>query len=419
VVKNQKSENPFSQDPFFRQFFGNPDDQQQPREQREHSLGSGVIVNPDGYILTNNHVVDGASDVQVTLSDKRQLKAKIVGTDPRTDIAVLKIPATSLATVTLGDSAKARVGDIVLAVGDPFGIGETVTMGIVSATGRRDLRLEGPEGYEDFIQTDASINPGNSGGALVNTRGELIGINTAIISNGGGGNQGIGFAVPVNMARTVMEQILKTGKVTRGYLGVSIQEVTPDIAKAFNVPSAEGALVGDVSPDSPGAKVGLQKGDIITALNGQKIADYHDLRLRISQTPPGTSIKMEVYRNGQKQEMTATLSEFPEKAQAAENSPQGESPVLDGVQVENLTPDIVQQLNLPSSTHGVVITRVDPDSTAAETGLERGDLIQEVNRKPINNVEQFRAAVRGASNQPLLLLINRGGSSSYVVISPK
>ena len=419
VVKNQKSENPFSQDPFFRQFFGNPDDQQQPREQREHSLGSGVIVNPDGYILTNNHVVDGASDVQVTLSDKRQLKAKIVGTDPRTDIAVLKIPATSLATVTLGDSAKARVGDIVLAVGDPFGIGETVTMGIVSATGRRDLRLEGPEGYEDFIQTDASINPGNSGGALVNTRGELIGINTAIISNGGGGNQGIGFAVPVNMARTVMEQILKTGKVTRGYLGVSIQEVTPDIAKAFNVPSAEGALVGDVSPDSPGAKVGLQKGDIITALNGQKIADYHDLRLRISQTPPGTSIKMEVYRNGQKQEMTATLSEFPEKVQAAENSPQGESPVLDGVQVENLTPDIVQQLNLPSSTHGVVITRVDPDSTAAETGLERGDLIQEVNRKPINNVEQFRAAVRGASNQPLLLLINRGGSSSYVVISPK
>jgi serine protease Do len=418
-VKNQKSENPFSQDPFFRQFFGNPDDQQQPREQREHSLGSGVIVNPDGYILTNNHVVDGASDVQVTLSDKRQLKAKIVGTDPRTDIAVLKIPATSLATVTLGDSAKARVGDIVLAVGDPFGIGETVTMGIVSATGRRDLRLEGPEGYEDFIQTDASINPGNSGGALVNTRGELIGINTAIISNGGGGNQGIGFAVPVNMARTVMEQILKSGKVTRGFLGVSIQEVTPDLAKAFNLPSVEGALVGDVTPDSPGAKAGLQKGDVITALNGQKIADYHDLRLRISQTAPGTPIKMDVYRNGQKQEMTATLSEFPEKAQTAENSPQGESPALDGVQVENLTPDIVQQLNLPSSTHGVVITRVDPDSTAAETGLQRGDVIQEVNRKPVNNVEQFRAAVRGVSNQPLLLLINRGGSSSYVVISPK
>lgn len=422
VVKSQKGgENPFFNDPFFRQFFGNPfgDGDQQPREQREHSLGSGVIVNPDGYILTNNHVVDGASDVQVTLSDKRQLKAKIVGTDPRTDIAVLKIPTSGLATVTLGDSAKAKVGDIVLAIGDPFGIGETVTMGIVSATGRRDLRLEGPEGYEDFIQTDASINPGNSGGALVNTRGELIGINTAIISNGGGGNQGIGFAVPVNMARTVMEQILKSGKVTRGFLGVSIQEVTPDLAKAFNLPSAEGALVGDVTPDSPGAKAGLQKGDVITALNGQKIADYHDLRLRISQTAPGTAIKMDVYRNGQKQQMTATLGEFPEKAQAAENSPQGETPALEGVQVENLTSDITQQLNLPPGTRGVVITRVDPDSTAAETGLQRGDVIQEVNRKPVNNVEQFRAAVRAAANQPLLLLINRGGSSSYVVISPK
>jgi serine protease Do len=419
VVKNQRSENPFSQDPFFRQFFGNPDDQPQPREQREHSLGSGVIVNPDGYILTNNHVVDGASDVQVTLSDKRQLKAKIVGTDPRTDIAVLKIPTSGLSTVTLGDSAKAKVGDIVLAIGDPFGIGETVTMGIVSATGRRDLRLEGPEGYEDFIQTDASINPGNSGGALVNTRGELIGINTAIISNGGGGNQGIGFAVPVNMARTVMEQILKSGKVTRGFLGVGIQEVTPDLAKAFNLPSAEGALVGDVTPDSPGAKAGLQKGDVITSLNGQKVSDYHDLRLRISQTAPGTPIKMDVYRNGQKQQMTATLAEFPEKAQAAENSPQGESPALEGVQVENLNSDVIQQLNLPSGTHGVVITRVDPDSNAAETGLQRGDVIQEVNRKPVNNAEQFRAAVRAATNQPLLLLINRGGSSSYVVISPK
>jgi serine protease Do len=423
VVKSQRSENPFSNDPFFRQFFGNPfgdEDQQQPREQREHSLGSGVIVNPDGYILTNNHVVDDASDVQVTLSDKRTLKAKVIGTDPRTDIAVLKIPASNLATVTLGDSAKAKVGDIVLAIGDPFGIGETVTMGIVSATGRRDLRLEGPEGYEDFIQTDASINPGNSGGALVNTRGELIGINTAIISNGGGGNQGIGFAVPVNMARTVMEQILKTGKVTRGFLGVSIQEVTPDLAKAFNLPSAAGALVGDVTPDSPGAKAGLQKGDVITALNGQKIADYHDLRLRISQTAPGTSVKLDVYRNGQKQEMTATLSEFPEKAQTAENTPgQGEAPALEGVQVENLTSDIAQQLNLPPGTHGVVITRVDPDSTAADTGLQRGDVIQEVNRKAVNNVEQFRAAVRGASNQPLLLLVNRGGNTQYVVITPK
>jgi serine protease Do len=378
-----------------------------------------VIVSPDGYILTNNHVVDGASDVQVTLSDKRSLKAKVIGTDPRTDIAVLKIPTSNLSTVTLGDSAKARVGDIVLAIGDPFGIGETVTMGIVSAKGRRDLRLEGPEGYEDFIQTDASINPGNSGGALVNTRGELIGINTAIISNGGGGNQGIGFAVPVNMARTVMEQILKTGKVSRGYLGIMIQEVTPDIAKAFNVPAAEGALVGDVTPDSPGAKAGLQKGDVITALNGQKISDSYELRLRISQTAPGTSVKLDVYRNGQKQEITTTLGEFPEKTQTAQSSESGESPALEGVQVENLTSDIAQQLNLPPGTRGVIITRVDPNSAAADTGLQRGDIIQEVNRKPVNNVEQFRTAVRGAANQPLLLLINRGGNTSYIVISPR
>jgi len=420
VKSSQRGENPFSNDPFFRQFFGNPfggEEDQQPREQREHSLGSGVIVNPDGYILTNNHVVEGASDVQVTLSDKRQLKAKVIGTDPRTDIAVLKIPTSNLATVTLGDSTKARVGDIVLAIGDPFGIGETVTMGIVSAKGRRDLRLEGPEGYEDFIQTDASINPGNSGGALVNTRGELIGINTAIISNGGGGNQGIGFAVPVNMARTVMEQILKSGKVTRGFLGVSIQEVTPDLAKAFNLPSVEGALVGGVTPDSPGAKAGLQKGDVITALNGQKITDYHDLRLRISQTPPATPVKLDVYRNGQKQEITATLSEFPEKAETADNTPgQGEAPALDGVQVENLTSEIAQQLNLPAGTHGVVITRVDPNSTAGES-LQRGDVVQEVNRKAVNNVEQFRTAIRGASNQPLLLLVNRGGNTQYVVIT--
>src|SRR6185437_9019839 len=229
VVKTPQSQMPFGNDPFFRQFFGDQfgQGQEQPREQREHSLGSGVIVSNDGYILTNNHVVEGATEIEVSLKDKRQMKAKVVGTDPRTDIAVLKIPATGLATVTLGDSKKAKVGDIVLAIGDPFGIGETVTMGIVSAKGRSELGIEGPEGYEDFIQTDAAINPGNSGGALVNTRGELVGINTAIISGGGGGNQGVGFAIPIEMARNVMEQILKTGKVTRGYLGVMIQQVTP------------------------------------------------------------------------------------------------------------------------------------------------------------------------------------------------
>ena len=358
--------------------------------------------------------------MQVTLSDKRNFKAKIVGTDARSDLAVLKISASNLASVTLGDATKAKVGDICLAIGDPFGIGETVTMGIVSAKGRRGLGIEGPEGYEDFIQTDASINPGNSGGALVNTRGELIGINTAIISNGGGGNQGIGFAIPVNMAREVMEQILKTGKVSRGYLGIMIQGITPDLAKAFNLPSAEGALVGDVIPDSPGAKAGLQKGDVVTALNGQAISDYTDLRLRIAQAAPGTMVKMDVLRNGQKQTITATLAEVPEKSQTAENKEQGQgAQEMEGVQVENLSPEIAQQLNVPAGTRGVVITQVDPNSTAAESGLTRGDIIQEVNRKPVANVQQFREAIRTAGSQPLLLLVNQQGSTRYVVISPK
>jgi serine protease Do len=428
VVKtSREEESPFGDDPFFRQFFGNPGGQgqgqgpgeDQPRQQKEHSLGSGVIVSPDGYILTNNHVVDDATDIEVVLKDKRQLKAKVVGTDPRTDIAVLKIPATGLTSVTIGDSAKMRVGDIVLAIGDPFGIGETVTMGIVSALGRRSLDIEGAGGYEDFIQTDASINPGNSGGALVNTRGQLIGINTAIISNGGGGNQGIGFAVPIDMARRVMEQLVTKGKVTRGYLGVSIQEVTPALAKAFGLPSAEGALVGDVTSDSPGAKAGLQKGDVIVGLNGQPVSDYQDLRLRVSQSAPGEVAKLDIYRSGQKRQMSVTLGELPDQEAAAKETPQTNEDAMEGVQVQALTPDLAQQLKVPAGTHGVVVTRVDPDSAAAEGMLQRGDIIQEANHKPVGTPEQLRAAVKDAGNQPLLLLVNRMGVTAYVVIGAK
>ena len=429
MVKAEHSESPFGDDPFFRQFFGNPGNPNdngegngnapgatEPKEQREHSLGSGVVVSPDGYILTNNHVVDGATDIEVSLKDKRQLKAKVVGADPSTDIAVLKIPATGLATVTIGESSKARIGDIVLAIGDPFGVGETVTMGIVSATGRRNLNIEGDGGYEDFIQTDASINPGNSGGALVNTRGELIGINTAIISNGGGGNQGIGFAVPIDMARKVMEQLISTGKVTRGYLGVMIQPLTPALAKAFDLPSAQGALVGDVTPDSPGAKAGLQKGDVISSINGTEVSDSYDLRLRISQSTPGDTVKLGIIRDGKPMNMTAKLSEFPEKVAEAVATPSSENS-LEGVQVEELSSAIAQQLGLPSSTRGVVVGSVDPNSQAAEGGLERGDVVQEVNHSPITNLDQFRAAVRAAGNKSLLLLVNKKGSTAYVVIS--
>jgi serine protease Do len=425
VARPTRGQSPFGDDPFFNQFFGNPfggDDQGQGGQgsRREHSLGSGIIVSPDGYILTNNHVVDGASDIEVTLKDGRSLKAKVIGTDSRTDVAVLKIPATGLATVTLGDSTKMRAGDIVLAIGDPLGVGESVTMGIVSATGRRSLGISGNGGYEDFIQTDAAINPGNSGGALVNARGELIGINTAIISNGGGGNEGIGFAIPISMARSVMEQLLKNGKVTRGYLGVSIQPVSADVAKAFGLPTNEGALIGDVTADSPGGKAGLQRGDVIVGLNGTPVMDYSDLRLRVSQMAPGSNVKLDVYRGGQKREMNVTLGELPENPNQASEKPEvqpGEDALM-GVQVSNLTADIARQLNLNASTRGVVVTNVDQDSAAGEH-LTKGDVIQEVNRMPVNNVEQFRSAVRGAGSNPILVLVNHGGTTRYEVISPR
>src|SRR5271168_5103135 len=306
-------------DPFFRQFFGNQFDEQpaKPLTEREYSLGSGVIVNPDGYILTNNHVVSGASDIEVFTKDKKKFRAKLIGADSRTDVAVLKIEATRLPSLTLGDSSNLKVGDVVFAIGDPFGVGETATMGIVSATGRGDL---GIENYEDFIQTDAAINPGNSGGAMIDIHGNLVGINTAILSHGSGGNEGVGFAIPMSMAKPVMDQILTHGKVVRGYLGVHIQDLSPEIAKAFNYNLSGGALIGDVSPNTPASKAGLQKGDVIVKLNGQAVSDYVDLRLRISQMAPGTSVKLDIWRDGKTQDYSVALGELPEKTEAADNS---------------------------------------------------------------------------------------------------
>src|SRR5499426_2624267 len=288
---------PLFDDPMFRQFFGDRgagplNRPGRPRELREQGLGSGVIVSPDGYILTNNHVIEGANEIKVYTSDKRELKARVIGADPKTDIAVVKVEAKNLPTLAFADSSKAQVGDIVLAIGNPFGVGQTVTMGIISATGRGNL---GIEDYEDFIQTDAAINPGNSGGALINASGQLIGINTAILSRAGG-NQGVGFAVPSNLARTVMNQLLKDGKVVRGYLGVLIQPVTPEIAKAFSLPNTRGALVGEVTPDGPAARAGLAQGDVITELNGVRVDDSRELRLKISQIAPGSAIKLKLIR---------------------------------------------------------------------------------------------------------------------------
>ncbi len=420
MVRTQSAPlSPFFNDPFFQQFFGNrlPKTPRQP-QQREESLGSGVIVSPNGYVLTNNHVIKGATDIKVFLRDKREFKGKVVGTDPKTDIAVVKIDAGGLPTLTLGDSSKLRVGDYALAIGDPFGLGETVTMGIVSATGRGNLDIED---YEDFIQTDASINPGNSGGALINARGELIGINTAILS-GSGGNQGIGFAIPINMAHYVMDQIIQHGNVTRGWMGIAIQEVTPSLAKAFNVPPERGALIGDVEPNSPAAKAGLQRGDIITTLQGQPVTGPNELRLQIAQMTPGTELKLAILRNGKQQEITVKLAEMPETQSGQmpggqQQAPNGGPKI--GIGIQDLTPDIAQQIGVPPNTKGVVVTEVQPGSPAADAGLQPGDVIQELNRQPLSSASQFEGLVRKAGNQPLVLLVNRKGTTNFIVVQPQ
>jgi serine protease Do len=408
---------PFSNDPFFRQFFGDQFFRQMPRERREHSLGSGVIVTEDGYILTNNHVIDNASEIKVALPDKREFKGKVVGSDPKTDVAVVKISTTGLPTLAFGDSGKLQVGDYVFAIGDPFGIGETATMGIVSAKGRGNLAIED---YEDFIQTDAAINPGNSGGALINARGELIGINTAILAGNGGGNQGIGFAIPIDMARRVMDQIVKNGKVTRGYLGVVIQEVSPVLAKEFKAPEGKGALVGDVSSDGPGAKAGLQKGDVIEEIDGQTVSGVNDLRLRIASTAPGTTVHLKVLRNGEPRNFAVTLGQLPEKANEAPLSvSESEGTPMKGVQVDELTPQLRSELDLSSRVHGVVVTDVSPDSPAAGAGLRRGDVIEEVNREPVDSVSEYRRALRRAGTQSLVLLVNRSGNTTFIAVEPE
>ena len=406
---------PFFSDPFFRQFFGDQfaPQQQTPSEEREHSLGSGVIVSADGYILTNNHVIEGANEIEVTTGNKVDYKARLIGTDPKTDIAVLKVDAANLPVIVFGDSTQVKVADFALAIGNPFGLNQTITMGIVSATGRGDL---GIEDYEDFIQTDASINPGNSGGALVNVNGELIGINTAILSGRGGGNQGIGFAIPINMARLVLDQILKNGKVVRGYMGAWIQPVTPEIAKAFGLAKPEGALIGDVDPNGPAGKSGLQRGDIVLDIDGKPVANSRELRLKVAMTKPGATVKLKVFHNGVDREVSIKLDELPTKATAAEGQPSAPSAALQGFSVETLTPDIARQLNLPADTAGVVITGVQPGSIAEEAGLRRGDVIQEVNHKRVRTVKEFASDVNRIGRQSVLLLVNRGGNTRYVIL---
>jgi serine protease Do len=415
VVKspaNMQMPEGFEDNPMFRQFFGNGRGFQTPRPHREGGLGSGVIVSPDGYVLTNNHVVDDASDVTVSLPDRREFKGKVVGKDAKIDLAVVKIEASNLPAITIGNNAKMEVGDAVLAIGNPFGVGQTVTMGNISATGRQ----VGIEDYEDFIQTDAAINPGNSGGALVNDRGELVGINTAILAGNSGGNQGIGFAVPVNLAREVMDQIVTHGRVIRSYLGVQVQGMTPSIAKAMNLPSPDGALVSNVTANSPAQRAGLQTGDVITSINGNPVNESNQLRMTVSMMSPGTDAHLKVVRDGQTRDYTVKVEEMPgEKVERASNEPSRLDGSLQGVEVDNLDARSARQLGLPASTKGVAVTGVDPSSPAAAAGLHEGDVIQEVNRKPVTTPQEFAQALR-RSNGESLLLVNRQGNRMFLAV---
>ncbi len=440
VVINVKSrrqpQSPFFFNPFG-DLFGDPDQdegtprrriiprgQQQPQGKGPllpSGTGSGVLVSPDGYIITNNHVVDGAEKVEVELADRRQFEAKVIGADPPSDIAVIKIDSTNLPAVPFGDSDKVEVGDIVLAIGNPLGIGQTVTMGIISAKGR-STPGRNDSTYEDFLQTDAAINRGNSGGALVNLRGELIGIPSQILSQTGG-SIGIGFAIPTKMARNVMDQLLRNGKVRRGMLGVSIKSLDKDLADAFGYKSTKGAFVEVVVPDQPADKAGVKRGDIITEFQGQRIETSDQLRNLASQTAPGTMVKFKVWRDGSERELTTKLGERDLSANNdKDDAPSGgdSNPVggvLSGIRVENLTPDLAQRYRLPPDTRGVLITEVDPTSNAAAAGLARGMAIEEIARQPIANMNDFNSALQKLGNKKSVLLsvVTQRGPA-YIVV---
>jgi len=407
---------PGMNDPLFRQFFGGrmPQVEQGPKE----GLGSGVIVSADGFIVTNNHVVDGADTVTVTLSDGTDYSAKVVGRDPLTDIAVVKIAATGLPAVTFADSSAIRVGDRVLAIGNPFGIGETVTSGIVSATGRRVGLLADVKGYENFIQTDAAINPGNSGGALIDLEGRLIGINTAIVSRNGG-FQGAGLAVPSNMVSQVAESLVKTGKVVRGYLGINIQDITPALQDSFNLANRAGALVGEVVPGGPAARAGVKDGDVITAINGHPVNDATDLAITVGAEAPGTRLALNVTRDGKTLRMTATTSEKPGSRLASDDSnpANADQGILNGVAVDDLTGEARQQFNVPSSLQGALVTSVDPDSAAARAGISAGDVILSINRHAVASAQEaVDLSAKPTENGKTLLRLWSHGATLYVVV---
>ncbi|HTR42729.1 MAG TPA: Do family serine endopeptidase [Pseudomonadales bacterium] len=398
--------------PFFRQFFGDPGEGSGGRTHREEVLGSGVIISSDGYILTANHVVAGSDETKISITgSKKEYAAKVVGTDPLTDVAVLKIDAQNLPAITIGDSSQLEVGDIVLAIGNPFNISlpgqtPTVTMGIVSALGRSGL---GFNGYENFIQTDAAINPGNSGGALVDAEGRLIGINTAIESSSEG-SEGIGFAVPINLARHVVDRLIHGGKVTRGYLGVIPQDITPLLEQDFNLTSENGALVGDVKSDSPADKAGMKSGDAITKFNGQAINNKNDLLLAVADCSPGQEVSLTYIRDGKERTIKITLAARPgEVAQAQSN----ETDALDGVTVNDIDSDARQALQIPDDIHGALVTDVQEGCHAAEAGLQKGDVILSIDRHPVSSGDDAVKLSNAAKGTSILLKVwSREGDSA-------
>lgn len=416
---------PNGEEDFFKNFPMMPQQQQRPRVER--GLGSGVIVNNEGIILTNAHVIDGADKITVILSNNKTYEAKLIGEDKPSDLAVIKIEGENFPFLTLGNSDNVRIGDIVLAIGNPLGVGQTVTQGIISAKGRRTGLSDGSLGsFQDFLQTDAAINRGNSGGALVNVSGELIGINSQILSPSGG-SIGIGFSIPSNMAKSVMDQLVQNGKVRRGMLGVGIQDLTEKTAKALQLKETSGVLVNDVKEGSSAEKAGIKRGDIIISINGEKVEDGNVLRNKVAGTLPGSSIKIVVMREGKQEEFTATLDEFDLAKAPTTNGEQSEKEVPSienqsgklGLSLRPLTPQIAKQLGLPESSSGLVVEEVDPNGAAAEEGISRGDVILTINQQPVKTLDEVKAILDKASDQPILLLISSKGRTVFLTVTPR
>lgn len=412
-VRTTQMQNPLMQDPRFRDFFGDRFGERDPGPPpRQGGLGSGVIVNADGYILTNHHVIDGADKVQVELKDRRTCDATVVGSDAASDLAVLKVDAQALPVLPFGNSEAVNVGDVVLALGNPLGVGQTVTMGIISAKGRATGLGDGS--FEDFLQTDAPINSGNSGGALVNTRGELVGINSQILSPSGG-NIGIGFSIPVNMARAVMDALIKDGEVHRGRLGVTVQPITSDLARSLQLKEVAGALVNDVTARGPADRAGLQPGDVIVALNGHAVSDGNELRNRVAQLGPHAKVELTIVRNGQSQKAVATLEALPSKsasAAPAAGRDNDDEQTAAGLVVEPLTPQRARQLGL-DETSGLLVTRVDADGPAADAGIRRGDVIQRIDGRVVTTADELRQLL-ASGDRPALVLVRRGEQNVFV-----